>query len=315
MQRQELHISALQMTTTHPETKKQETSNKLLPTLHILESSRHYRVHDYVSDDRKKRFVLSTCACKKQHSNDEENNSDRRVLLQLSSSGDKKPHHMLSSASVRAKKVKLRQMIYLWAFRVVDEIEVDRAIVVFFASLLDQFMTVVRCSKEGFRLASMAALIVTFKLHRPREKCLSMDDMVLLSDSQCTKRDIEEMELIFLDTLFWRVSGPTPLCFLHVFVADSPYKKQERNEILLRAEYLIELSVLDIFFCNHKPSVVALASYLIATRGGATDVFNGTNIEPDWSEVCDVKQKLSQAIDPIIGIKTGGTLITRLRGL
>jgi len=285
-----------------------------------LEASKQFQVQDYVSDDGNKRYTLNTNFHQQRSIDDAANSNFGRVLFKLDTAEEKKRRASYSRAQVQmSNKIKLRQMIILWAFKVVDKIEVDRALVVFFASLLDRFMTVVRCSKDGFRLASMTAFFVAFKLHRPGKKSLSIDDLVLLSDGQFMKRDIEEMELIFLDTLFWRMNGPTPLCFMHSVVLHSPYNGQERDMMLQIAEYLIELSVLDIFFCDHRPSVIALASYQIATEGGASNVFHATNAEPNWSDVCTVKQRLIQTLEPLVGVEPGAnahsTLMARLRGL
>mmetsp|Transcript_4314 Transcript_4314/g.6282 ORF Transcript_4314/g.6282 Transcript_4314/m.6282 type:complete len:310 (+) Transcript_4314:190-1119(+) len=285
-----------------------------------LEASGQYQVQDYLSDDREKRYTLNT-SFHQQRSIHDAVHSNGRVLFKLDTTAENRKWRASYSRAQEVKmsnKIKLRQMIFLWAFKVVDTIEVDRSLVVFFASLLDRFMTIVRCSKDGFRLASMTAFYVAFKLHRPGKKSLSIDDLVLLSDGQFMKQDIEEMELIFLDTLFWKMNGPTPLCFLHSFDLHLPYNREERMMLPI-AEYLIELSVLDLFFCDHLPSVIALASYQIATEGGASNVFHVTNVEPNWSDVCTVKQRLIQTLDPIAGVDPGAnaqsSLMARLRGL
>lgn len=235
-------------------------SSSTLHTLCEQENSNAYKMVDYTSDTSKKRFILQVASASK-------DDSARRVWLLEKDNSEYADFSLVQKRDYTM--FRYRQSVCAWAFRIIDSLEADRIIVSIFASALDRFLMMVQCCPEGYKLVALTGIFVALKSHRPSQQVLGVGSIVQLSGGAFDQQDIVEMELLFLNTLSWRINGPTPCCFIEA-ILQHQFSSCEvatiRKRISIITEYLIHLTVLDASFIKFKPSLIALGSYRMAMR-------------------------------------------------
>ena len=114
-----------------------------------------------------------------------------------------------------------RKKMVTWSYQVIDFCKFNRETVEIAMSYLDRFL----CTTTGFhalqdrsvyQLAAMASLYTAVKIHEPE----AMDPTLVsnLSRGTYTPNEIEEMELILIQSLQWRLNPPTTLSFVREFL-------------------------------------------------------------------------------------------------
>jgi Cyclin, N-terminal domain len=113
-----------------------------------------------------------------------------------------------------------REKMVAWSFQVVDFCKFHRETVEIAMSYLDRFLLTppghhTLHDRSLYQLAAMASLYTAVKIHEPE----AMDPKLVsnLSRGTYSTKDIEEMELIILQALQWRLNPPTTLSYIREF--------------------------------------------------------------------------------------------------
>jgi Cyclin, N-terminal domain/Cyclin, C-terminal domain len=151
-------------------------------------------------------------------------------------------------------------------FTVVDHFDLNREVVSIAMNHLDRFLDTFtdEVDKNMFQLLAMTCLYLSIKLNEYKhllipESKSSMDTILRLSRGAFTLPQMEQMEYEVLQRLRWHVHPPTPQLFVKHFLF---FLSVDEHEIHDLTQFMIELSVMDYFFVNYKPSEVAVASLL-----------------------------------------------------
>ncbi|CAK55764.1 unnamed protein product (macronuclear) [Paramecium tetraurelia] len=124
--------------------------------------------------------------------------------------------------------------------------------------LIDRFLNFKTTTRQQLQLVGVASLFIACKYEEIYPPDLK--DFVYITDNAYTKQDVLEMEGQILQTLDFSITQPSSYCFLQRFgrIAGLDTKN------LSLAQYLLELSIVDIKFMNYKPSFLSAAAiYLV----------------------------------------------------
>lgn len=197
-----------------------------------------------------------------------------------------------------------REQICDWSYAIVDHFDLDRETVSISFSYLDRFIPRYqdRICHKTYQLVAMTTLYMAIKLHENRK--LSISSFISLSRGQFTANHVISMESTILRALSWLVHPPTPLTFINHLILLYPRASPElRNQLVVIARYIAELSVYDYYFVTKKPSSIALACILHAMNDMQVplhetiefmDNVRGVNIDPEAKEVYDCQVHLKE---------------------
>lgn len=171
-----------------------------------------------------------------------------------------------------------------WAYQLVDHFDFPRHIVGNATNLLDRYLAqyfsaaqngVPRIHKKQFQLVTMCCLYVAMKINGSSR--IPVSYMVQLSRGTVQEEELVAMEMELLRALSWRVMPPTAFDFLKHYLhllqpasamcmdaPDTMVKSPRITALEDLSAFLVELSVLDYYFVNFRPSTVAVAALLNA---------------------------------------------------
>lgn len=127
--------------------------------------------------------------------------------------------------------------------------------------------------KDRFLRISMACFLLAMKIRMPRVRFL--DTLLHLGRDRHSEEEVLDAEVAIIVALEGRLETPTGnsflVCYERFWIAlfrhgatDAVVMRFLREVIIDRAQFLIELSVLDSYFIGHRPSIVALAAVQVA---------------------------------------------------
>jgi hypothetical protein len=161
-----------------------------------------------------------------------------------------------------------RLKIVDWCYGVIDHCKFDRETVAIAMDMVDRFLSkpssaaaLVRRDRKQFQLLAVAALYIAIKTNE--RVSFGSDQFAALSGGIYATEDIEDMELIILEGLEWRVCAPTSaqmahhilsLALPHVDLRESTW-----GLVLDEVRFQTEHAVRDYYFCLRRPSTVAMA--------------------------------------------------------
>mmetsp|Transcript_5021 Transcript_5021/g.12638 ORF Transcript_5021/g.12638 Transcript_5021/m.12638 type:complete len:340 (-) Transcript_5021:677-1696(-) len=130
-------------------------------------------------------------------------------------------------------------------------------------NLIDRFLDKRRdIARKKLQLVGGTCMLIAAKYEefRPPE----VGDICYIMDNAYTREDILNMEVAVLNTLKFEVTVPSALQFLEYFIQDMGISRDADHFFL--AQYLLEATLLEVKFLNHKPSMMAAASLYLANR-------------------------------------------------
>lgn len=162
-----------------------------------------------------------------------------------------------------------REKICEWAYQVVDHFDLHRDVVCVAMNYLDRYLASYphTVDKNYFQLLAMTCVYLAMKLSEYKHLIIqgsrsSMESILQLSRGYFSLEDMEKMEVDILNRLNWNVHPPTPQTFTKHFLL---LLRIEEHDVHDLSQFLVELSVMDYFFINFKPSDIAIAAVLLAT--------------------------------------------------
>ena len=173
-------------------------------------------------------------------------------------------HHVLDGS--------WRQRIVEWMYGVIDHCSLRRDSVASASYYLD--LCVERglvTTREEYQLAAMTALAIAIKLCD--STVVKLQSMVSLGRGLFTEDDVVKMESKMLTCLKWQVHPPTPVDFQRQFLRLMPESVSPLSRYMIAevTRFISEISVCLYKFVKYPPSVVAVASLLIALERVSLD--------------------------------------------
>jgi len=163
--------------------------------------------------------------------------------------------------------VEFREKVCEWSYLVVDQLEIDREVVLTSWYFIDRFL----CSNQHIdfqpallRLLSMSALLLASKLNGSRK--LSMPYLSGLSRSQFSVKVLSNMEDLLLRSLKWNLYPPTPKAVVRELLAllAARVDNDALKQVSRYSHFFAELSVFDAELVGVQVVDTALASVLNA---------------------------------------------------
>lgn len=192
--------------------------------------------------------------------------------------GDASPSSSVSVPPASAKPVdaECRVKMCEWCYQVTDFCKFKRETVGIGMTYLDRYLATpsgrtALSNRKQYQLVAMTSLYVAIKLYEPLEMETSL--LSELSRGCYTETEISETESSILESLRWRVHGPTPLGFVLHFFALLPESVAVSVRTALEdfARYQTELAVAEYAFVTKNPSTIAMASLLNAVDAIGTE--------------------------------------------
>jgi len=158
-----------------------------------------------------------------------------------------------------------RQMLVNWMFYVADCCDLQQHSVAAAAYFLDVAILRELCqTREEHQLAAATALQMALKLFDVA--VIKLDKLVKLGRGLFTEDDISVMEMKIITALNWNLHPPTVYCFIRQYerLIPSSITGTTRKALENITSVIIEELILDERYIKHCPSVLGLATILVA---------------------------------------------------
>jgi Cyclin, N-terminal domain len=170
-----------------------------------------------------------------------------------------------------------RTKMVVWSYQVIDFCKFNRETVEIAMSYLDRFLVTTTGAhalqdRSVYQLAAMASLYTAVKIHEPE----AMDPALIskLSRGTYAPDEIEDMELIILKSLQWRLNPPTTLSYVREFMKLIPLEAIDiatRIIIYELAKCQAEFATTDYNLVEMKAAEKAFYSFINALEFLDTD--------------------------------------------
>lgn len=196
-----------------------------------------------------------------------------------------------------------------WAYQILDLVNCQRETADYALSYFDRFLgstqgSVALCDRPTFQLAFVSCLYSSVKLH----EASTMSPVVFSKLSRWTydEQEIQEMEIIILKSIEWRMNPPTALSFVRqllglISLVDLPITSRLAAYDLAKVQ--IEVVLSDYRFVCVKKSVLAVAAVMNALEGlqyppsFGLGLMNRAGMQnEDQEELSNVRDALYQAV-------------------
>ncbi|XP_041864421.1 cyclin-A1 isoform X2 [Melanotaenia boesemani] len=154
----------------------------------------------------------------------------------------------------------MRVILVDWLAEVVQEYKLSSETLHLAVNYMDRFLSrTTFVKRDKLQLVGIAALLIAAKYEEisPPE----LNEFVYITDSTYTKKQLVQMEHVFLKLLAFKMAAPTTNEFLRFFMSIHPVSAKVESLAL----YIAELSLLEINpFLQYSPSIVAAGAYSLA---------------------------------------------------
>ena len=128
--------------------------------------------------------------------------------------------------------------------------------------ILDQFLSRKKIAKSELHLLGVAGLLISTKYEEiyPPE----LRDLLAVSENKFTRDQVLKKEKEILMTLEFKITAPSAYRFLERYRRLAPIF--EDKEVFFFAQYILEVSLLDITLMRFKPSELAAAALILSCK-------------------------------------------------
>ncbi|KAK4360488.1 hypothetical protein RND71_019440 [Anisodus tanguticus] len=191
------------------------------------------------------------------------------------------PNYMTQQLEITGR---MRAILIDWLIEVHHKFELKEETLFLTVNLLDRFLEKQAVAKTKLQLVGLVAMLLASKYEEISVPVVN--DLVLISASAYTRKDVLEMEKLMLNTLQFNMSVPTAYVFMRRFLKAAQADK--KLEVL--SFFLIELCLLEYEMLKHPPSFMAAAAIYTAlcTLYGVKQ----------WSKTCEWHTSYSE--DPLL---------------
>ena len=218
-----------------------------------------------------------------------------------------------SSESLLTVDIDARKEIAQWCISVVKVCEYSAETAAIIMSSLDRFVSTPEDSETlldrfQYQLAALTAIYLSAKIHCAR--VLSSENVAKLSRGAFTAEDVEAMERGMLKEIQWRVSPPTAMNFVRIYLdlltlSNNIFDRGTQDTVLELVGYQTNLSIVQFEISTTKASQIAKASLLIAVENiysSNSEIYEtmrrflSLSSDIDHKPITYLMQKLSKAI-------------------
>jgi hypothetical protein len=128
------------------------------------------------------------------------------------------------------------------------------------AQVVDRYLQTSQVMRNRLQLVGVAAMLIAAKfeeIHPPEVR-----DFAYITDNTYSKQEILDMEAVILNVLAFDIACPTVVHFLAKFQRANRGSEVHKH----LAQYIAELSLLEMKFLKYKPSQIAAAAVLLSNR-------------------------------------------------
>lgn len=162
----------------------------------------------------------------------------------------------------------MRSILVDWLVEVAEEYKLVSDTLYLSVNYIDRVLSKFQVQRSRLQLVGVSCMLVAAKyeeIYAPQ-----VDEFVYITDNTYTRNEVIQMERKILDLLGFELTAPTPKHFLRRFIKSS--EADPKTELL--ANYLCELTLVDVKFLQFLPSQIAAACVFLA---------NFTNKRVAWS--------------------------------
>jgi len=155
---------------------------------------------------------------------------------------------------------KMRAILVDWLVDVHKKYKLRPETLFLAVHLLDRFLGVQVTAQRHLQLVGVSCLFISAKfeeVYPPQIK-----DFVYVTDKAYSKEEILKMECCVLKALEFKICRPTPMSFLERYQSVNGCTDAHRD----LAQYLLELTLVDIKMLKYAPSHLAAASILLSNK-------------------------------------------------
>lgn len=152
----------------------------------------------------------------------------------------------------------MRYILVDWLVEVCDEYKLSRDTLHLAVNYIDRFLSRMMVARARLQLVGTAAMFLASKYEEiyPPEA----NEFVYVTDDTYSKSQVLRMEHLILKVLNFNLVVPTALTFLDFFLK----KSNADSKVKQLSNYILDLTLLDLKFRVHAPSVVAASAYALA---------------------------------------------------
>merc|ERR1719271_580110 len=155
---------------------------------------------------------------------------------------------------------KMRAILVDWLVEVHSKYRLQDEALWLTVQIVDRYLQTTQVMRNRLQLIGVAAMLIAAKfeeIHPPEVR-----DFAYITDNTYSKQEILDMEALILNVLQFDLAYPTAVHFLTKF-----QRANRGNEVQKHlAQYLAELSLLDLKVLKYRPSQLAAAAVLLSNR-------------------------------------------------
>jgi len=178
-------------------------------------------------------------------------------LLETESRFLPKPHYMGEQKDINNK---MRAILINWLVEVHMKWRLTPETLFLTVSIVDRYLSVRQITKKKLQCLGATALFIAAKYEEIRPP--KLPEFVYICDGAASSKEITSMECSVLVALDFQIAVPTPVHFLD--------RLQRANccDVMHRslAQYAVELSLLDLRYSGHPPSLLVSAALLMSNE-------------------------------------------------
>ena len=159
---------------------------------------------------------------------------------------------------------RMRKTLISWLIEVHAEYDLRQETLYLAINMIDRVCSKVRIARHQYQLLGIASLWIASKYEENHGKVPSLKNLTYICCNSYCERDFVDMERMILRELGFHLGVPTVESFLKAYC--TMYFKGIAREVRALGRYIMELTLLHRRFIHQKPSVIALASLILANE-------------------------------------------------
>jgi G2/mitotic-specific cyclin-B, other len=159
--------------------------------------------------------------------------------------------------------------------------------------VIDRYLSLKQIRKTQLHILGVSALLIATKYEEIYPP--DMKDLLQVSENKFTRAEVLQMELDILSVLEFQVTAPSAYRFLERMHQIAPLSLASDEIVFFFAQYIQEISLLDASLLKYRPSEIAAASLILATKSLKPEVQVWTSDIEQWtgmlySELSDIAE-------------------------
>jgi cyclin B len=168
-----------------------------------------------------------------------------------------RPDYMTTQVDITEK---MRTILIDWLIEVHMKYRMRAETLFLTVNIVDRYLSHKQVGRKRLQLVGVSSMLIASKFEdiNPPE----VPDFVYITDHAYTRQEVTSMECCILRTLNFRIVVPTAANFFEILQRANGCDEKHRA----RAQYILELGLLDTRMLHHKPSHVVAAALLLSNE-------------------------------------------------